>query len=225
METPIDRRAFASLLATPFVLPAFGRLAPLGSLVAPKPITPPSAEFLKGLPRMMEIAGVPGVAIGVVKDGRAVWSHHEGLMDSVTKQPVSAETMWPAASLSKPVFPSARCISSTKESSTSTGRSRARNVRRRAGRTSVVVAKTRANVLKGAAACGACGVRCAAGLTSGVGGRDACAVLRINGASRQPRQVAPLSLRTFAHRSTPHPARQPRRTPHTACAIICARPA
>ena len=70
METPIDRRAFASLLATPFVLPAFGRLAPLGSLVAPKPITPPSAEFLKGLPRMMEIAGVPGVAMGVVKDGR-----------------------------------------------------------------------------------------------------------------------------------------------------------
>ena len=69
-ETPIDRRTFASLLATPFVLPALGRLDPLRSLVAPKPITPPSAEFLKGLPRMMEIAGVPGVAMGVVKDGR-----------------------------------------------------------------------------------------------------------------------------------------------------------
>jgi len=104
IETPIDRRAFASLLATPFMLPAVGRLAPLRSLVGPKQITPPSAEFLKGLPRMMEIAGVPGVAMGVIKDGRAVWSHHDGLMDSVTKQPVSAETMWPAASLSKPVF-------------------------------------------------------------------------------------------------------------------------
>src|SRR5689334_22550269 len=104
METPIDRRAFASLLATPFMLPALGRLAPLGALVAPKPITPPSAEFLKGLPRMMEIAGVPGVAMGVVSDGRAVWNHHAGLMVSATKQPVTTDTMWPAASLSKPVF-------------------------------------------------------------------------------------------------------------------------
>jgi CubicO group peptidase (beta-lactamase class C family) len=102
----IDRRTFASIIAAPLVVSTLDTLStrPRKRLTAPRPITPPSADFLKGLPQMMEVAGVPGVAIGVVKDGRVVAEHYGGLMDIATRQAVSADTMWPAASLSKPVF-------------------------------------------------------------------------------------------------------------------------
>lgn len=52
----------------------------------------------------MEVARVPGVAIAVVGHGRLIWQHHAGVMDPKTGNAVSAETLWPAASLGKPVF-------------------------------------------------------------------------------------------------------------------------
>jgi len=101
MSDSLDRRQFTvSLLA-----PLFARPLHFGStrLLAPA-ISPPNADFLSRLPDIMEIAGVPGLSMSVVQDGRIAWTHYRGVMDATTNQPVSADTLWPAASLSKPAF-------------------------------------------------------------------------------------------------------------------------
>lgn len=64
---------------------------------------PPDA-FLSELPALMEVAGVPGVGMAVVQDGHVAWTDHRGVMDASTSKPATADTLWPAASLSKPVF-------------------------------------------------------------------------------------------------------------------------
>ncbi len=101
MSDSLDRRQFTvSLLA-----PLFARPLRFGSarLLSPA-ISPPNADFLSRLPDIMEVAGVPGLSMSVVQDGRIAWTHYRGVMDATTNQPVAADTLWPAASLSKPAF-------------------------------------------------------------------------------------------------------------------------
>jgi CubicO group peptidase (beta-lactamase class C family) len=52
----------------------------------------------------MEIAGVPAVGMAVVQDGRVVWQEVRGVADAGTGAGATATTLWPAASLSKPLF-------------------------------------------------------------------------------------------------------------------------
>ena len=99
MSPSVDRRAFVATLAAPLaagVLPAPRRARPA--------IVPPSAAFLRGLPRMMEIAGVPAVGMAVVQEGRVAWQEVRGVADAGTGRVAGADTLWPAASLSKPLF-------------------------------------------------------------------------------------------------------------------------
>lgn len=63
-----------------------------------------SAVFEKNLPRIMQEAGVPGLAIAVIRDGKTYWKHPFGVTNAETKAPVTDETVFEAASLSKPVF-------------------------------------------------------------------------------------------------------------------------
>lgn len=63
-----------------------------------------SAAFLARLPQMMEWANVPGLSIALIKDGEVAWTRGFGVRDANTKTPVDADTIFPAASLSKPVF-------------------------------------------------------------------------------------------------------------------------
>ena len=65
---------------------------------------PLSDKFLAELPKMMEFAGVPGVAIVEVKNERISWRRDYGVKNADTNEAVNAETVFPAASLSKPVF-------------------------------------------------------------------------------------------------------------------------
>jgi CubicO group peptidase (beta-lactamase class C family) len=55
------------------------------------------------LPELMERFGVPGVSIAVIKDLQVHWSKGYGQADGTTKSPVTPETMFQAASISKPV--------------------------------------------------------------------------------------------------------------------------
>lgn len=64
----------------------------------------PSPELLDDLPRQMRALGVPGLAIAVVEGGRLAWSRGFGLANVARGTPVDDETLWEAASLSKPVF-------------------------------------------------------------------------------------------------------------------------
>jgi len=67
-------------------------------------IRPPDGKFLAALPKLMEIAQLPGIGIGVVQGGKVAWTHYEGLANADAKTPITAESVFPAASLGKQVF-------------------------------------------------------------------------------------------------------------------------
>lgn len=64
----------------------------------------PSEALLRDLPRDMRVAGVPGVAIAVVDGGKPVWTRSFGVTNMLTRDPVREETLFEAASMTKPVF-------------------------------------------------------------------------------------------------------------------------
>lgn len=64
----------------------------------------PSEELVGELPRLMRIAGVPGVAIAVVDRGKLAWSRGFGVKNVLTRDPVHDDTLFEAASMTKPVF-------------------------------------------------------------------------------------------------------------------------
>jgi CubicO group peptidase (beta-lactamase class C family) len=64
----------------------------------------PSEALLRNLPRDMRIAGVPGVAIAVVDGGKPVWNRSFGVTNILIRDPVREETLFEAASMTKPVF-------------------------------------------------------------------------------------------------------------------------
>ena len=99
----MDRREFTRFLATLAAGPLLtGRQqsAPAGGAS----IKPPSDAALAHIRRLMEIGGVPGVAAGIVTPAGLSWHCLEGVVDVSTRQPVDMRTMFPAASLGKPVF-------------------------------------------------------------------------------------------------------------------------
>ena len=56
------------------------------------------------LPDLMKRGDVPGISIAVVRDGKVAWNRGFGARNSTTKDPVTEETVFEAASLTKPVF-------------------------------------------------------------------------------------------------------------------------
>ncbi|HEY7546299.1 MAG TPA: serine hydrolase domain-containing protein, partial [Blastocatellia bacterium] len=102
MKNKVTRRSFA--LQTGVALLA----APLIKGAQKHPSRPPagtlSDEFLARLPKIMELANVPGVAVAIIKDGRREWSQGFGVKKAGTTDAVDSDTLFGAASLSKPVF-------------------------------------------------------------------------------------------------------------------------
>ena len=78
-----------------------------GVATAPRPLPgpnwTPSPDLLRSLPRMLELADVPGLALGVVTDGQ-VWKGGFGRATLEPVTPVSYETVFEAVSLGKPLF-------------------------------------------------------------------------------------------------------------------------
>ncbi len=58
---------------------------------------------LQSLPERMAHYGVPGVSIAVVRSDRIEWARAWGTKDARTNEPVTTETLFQAASISKPV--------------------------------------------------------------------------------------------------------------------------
>ncbi len=76
---------------------------PQALVAAAGPNWQPNTDLLRHLPRLLDLASVPGLAMAVV-DGKRVWRRGFGRAIEETAQPVSEETVFEAASLGKPVF-------------------------------------------------------------------------------------------------------------------------
>jgi CubicO group peptidase (beta-lactamase class C family) len=69
---------------------------------ADRPASPDDLE--RRIPELMRAGDVPGLQIAVVRDGRVAWRHAFGTLDAASGTPVADDTVFEAASLSKPVF-------------------------------------------------------------------------------------------------------------------------
>jgi CubicO group peptidase (beta-lactamase class C family) len=65
---------------------------------------PTIIQLEKDAPELMKKDRVPGLEIALIRDGKTTWVHAFGVRDAKTSQPVTNETIFEAASLSKPVF-------------------------------------------------------------------------------------------------------------------------
>lgn len=63
-----------------------------------------TAALAADLPRLMEVGDVPGLSIAVIRDGAVFWTGACGTLGDSAGTPVNDETIFSAASLSKPVF-------------------------------------------------------------------------------------------------------------------------
>lgn len=61
------------------------------------------ARIQTEVPKLMQAADVPGLSIAVIRDGRLFWSGAFGVKSAGSGAPVGKSTVFPAASLSKPV--------------------------------------------------------------------------------------------------------------------------
>ncbi|HEY0928662.1 MAG TPA: serine hydrolase domain-containing protein [Gemmatimonas sp.] len=60
--------------------------------------------MLESIPAWMDLAGVPGLAMAVVEHDRVAWSANFGVTNSSTRAPVTDDSLFEAASMSKAVF-------------------------------------------------------------------------------------------------------------------------
>ncbi len=62
------------------------------------------ADLEKIIPELMKAADIPGLSIAVIRDGKLLWTRGFGVKNSKTGEPVTTDTIFEAASLTKPFF-------------------------------------------------------------------------------------------------------------------------
>jgi CubicO group peptidase (beta-lactamase class C family) len=104
-EPKLGRRQLLLVGATVGVTTALGA-TPSGASARRDRIGPwiPSDDFLADLPRLMEVVSLPGLTMATVEDGKVVWTRAVGLTNVETKAPMREDSVFEAASMSKPVF-------------------------------------------------------------------------------------------------------------------------
>ena len=60
-------------------------------------------QLKKNVPELMKEANIPGASVALIRDGKIVWSGGIGVKNVQTKKAVTNETIFEAASLTKPV--------------------------------------------------------------------------------------------------------------------------
>jgi CubicO group peptidase (beta-lactamase class C family) len=61
-------------------------------------------QLERHIPGLMEKAEIPGMSIAVIKDGKIIWSDGFGIKNTRTGEPVTKDTIFEAASFTKPFF-------------------------------------------------------------------------------------------------------------------------
>jgi len=74
-----------------------------GALRVSEPVDSVVADLESYIPGQMKEAGVPGLAIALIRNNRVVWTDGFGTTNRLTGAPVSSETVFEAASISKVV--------------------------------------------------------------------------------------------------------------------------
>lgn len=96
-------RAALSFSALPLAACSRGN-QPSAELQDPKPWKTLIADLEKQIPQLMEEALVPGLSLAIIQDGKLFWRRGFGVKDAASKNPVDNDTVFEAASTSKPVF-------------------------------------------------------------------------------------------------------------------------
>jgi CubicO group peptidase (beta-lactamase class C family)/uncharacterized protein YciI len=63
-----------------------------------------TVSLARFIPRLMESGDIPGLSAATIIDGRVAWLYAGGTLNDSLRTPVDRHTIFPAASLSKPVF-------------------------------------------------------------------------------------------------------------------------
>jgi CubicO group peptidase (beta-lactamase class C family) len=90
-----------TILGLALVLLTMPAAPAVGQASAP---TLPVAELAGRLPALLDSAGIPGISIAVLERRATVWTGAFGVRNARDPRPVGPETVFEAASLSKPVF-------------------------------------------------------------------------------------------------------------------------
>jgi CubicO group peptidase (beta-lactamase class C family) len=91
--------ALFTMYGVPDHTPADGNSAALR-----KPDQKTVTALQQQVPGLLKEGTVPGLSIAMIRSGKTYWIHSFGVRDTKTGQPVINETIFEAASLSKPVF-------------------------------------------------------------------------------------------------------------------------
>ncbi len=81
-----------------------GASAAARAQASPKPAAELASTLDQLVPQLLKDGDVPGLSMAIVKNGAVSWHHSWGVKDASTGAPVDDETIFEAASLSKPVF-------------------------------------------------------------------------------------------------------------------------
>ena len=102
---PVAWILFAATLVSGVTLPLAGQDSPADYIALIEGVQVPSRQGLDvlTLPEVMERFGVPGMSVAVIRDFEVHWAKGYGVADVVTGAPVDTETLFQAASISKPV--------------------------------------------------------------------------------------------------------------------------
>ncbi len=95
----------AATLMSGVALPLAGQDSPADYIALIEGVQLPGRQGLDvlTLPEVMERFGVPGMSVAVIRDFEVHWAKGYGVADVVTGAPVDTETLFQAASISKPV--------------------------------------------------------------------------------------------------------------------------
>jgi CubicO group peptidase (beta-lactamase class C family) len=99
-------RSLCVVLLVAILLPP-SSLADTPAVVKAPPLHKPDSATIaaleKQVPELLHAASVPGLSMALIREGKTYWFHAFGVRDAKTGQPVTEDTIFEAASLSKPV--------------------------------------------------------------------------------------------------------------------------
>ena len=101
VQVEADRPAKADLLrVTPIPWP--GLIGAEGVLRSSGPVNPD--ELDRFVQAYLDYFKIPGISVAVIKDFKVVYHRGFGVKNTATREPVSDDTVFEAASMTKPVF-------------------------------------------------------------------------------------------------------------------------